>query len=139
MKVIIDTKVLISAAVFGRTPEAVLLWVVDRRDVEWIVSSDILMEYKALLSRPRFQLSSTQQERWFEVLDEATALVTVNLETDFPRDQKDAKFLSCAWASEADFLITGDRNLSEAQDLIETQIVSVSLFHRLIRELENSK
>ncbi len=135
MKVIIDTNVLISAAISGRTPEAVILWVVDRRDVQWIVSEEILTEYKGVLSRPRFKLSSTQQERWFQVLEEATTLVTVNMETNFPRDQKHAKFLSCALASEADFLITGDRDFSEAQALIETTIVSVSLFQRLIREL----
>lgn len=135
MKVIIDTNVLISAAISGRTPEVVILWVVDRRDVQWIVSEEILTEYKAVLSRPRFKLSSTQQERWCQVLEEATTLVTVNLETDFPRDQKDAKFLSCALASKADFLITGDRDFSEAQALIETTIVSVSLFQRVIREL----
>ena len=135
MKVIIDTNVLISAAISGRTPEVVILWVVDRRDVQWIVSEEILTEYKAVLSRRRFKLSSTQQERWCQVLEEATTLVTVNLETDFPRDQKDAKFLSCALASKADFLITGDRDFSEAQALIETTIVSVSLFQRVIREL----
>jgi putative PIN family toxin of toxin-antitoxin system len=136
MKVIIDTNVLISAAISGRTPEAVILWVVDRRDVQWIVSEEILTEYKAVLSRPRFKLSPTQQERWSQVLDEATILITVNMETDFPRDQKDAKFLSCALASKADFLITGDRDFREAQALIETTIVSVSLFQGVIRELE---
>ena len=135
MKVIIDTNVLISAAISGKKPEAVILWVVARRDVQWIVSSEILMEYKGVLSRPRFKLSSTQQERWFTVLEEATTSVGVNAETNFPRDQKDAKFLNCALASKADFFITGDRDFSEAQELIETTIISVSLFQRLINNL----
>jgi len=52
--------------------------VVDRRDVQWIVSEEILTEYKGVLSRPRFKLSSTQQERWFQVLIETT-IVSVSL------------------------------------------------------------
>jgi len=136
MKVIIDTSVLISAAISGRKPEAIILWLIDRRDVYWIVSEAILSEYKGVLSRPRFKLTAAQQERWSQVLEEATTLVSVNIKTNFPRNQKDVKFLSCAVASEADFLITGDRELREAQDLIETTIISVSLFQRIIRELD---
>ncbi|PNW58574.1 UNVERIFIED_CONTAM: putative toxin-antitoxin system toxin component, PIN family [Euhalothece sp. KZN 001] len=135
MKVIIDTNVLVSAAITGKKPEAVILWVVDRSDVQWLVSEDILMEYKSVLSRPRLKLSVAQQKRWFDILEEATTSITVNVKTDFPRDQKDAKFLSCALASEADFLITGDQDFGEAQKLMETTIISVSLFQRLITEL----
>lgn len=135
MKVIIDTNVLVSAAIVGRTPEAVILWVVDRLDVQWFVSEEIFKEYKAVLSRPRLKLTPAQQKRWFEVLDKATTLIAVNVKTDFPRDQKDAKFLSCAFASQADFLITGDKDFSEAEELMETTIISVSLFQRLISEL----
>jgi predicted nucleic acid-binding protein len=50
----------------------------------------------------------------------------------FPRDQKDAKFLACALATKAEFFITGDRDFSQAQKLIETTILSVSLFKKLI-------
>lgn len=136
MKVIIDTNVLIYAAISGRKPEAIILWVIDRRDVHWMVSEAILSEYKAVLSRPRFKLTAAQQERWSQVLEEATTLVSVNSKADFPRDQKDVKFLNCAVASEADFLITSNRNLREAQGLIKTTMISVSLFQRIIRELD---
>jgi putative NIF3 family GTP cyclohydrolase 1 type 2 len=44
----------------------------------------------------------------------------------FKRDRKDAKFLSCAIAAKADLLITGDKDFSEAQTLIETKIISAS-------------
>jgi predicted nucleic acid-binding protein len=54
------------------------------------------------------------------------------LEIDFSRDQKDAKFLACAVESNADFLITGDLDFTEAQTLIQTNIVSVSSFNKLV-------
>ena len=51
---------------------------------------------------------------------------------DFPRDQKDAKFLACAQAAEADYFITGDRDFTEAKKLVTTTILSVSLFKQLV-------
>jgi uncharacterized protein len=59
----------------------------------------------------------------------------VKVEVDFPRDRKDAKFLACALAGNADFLITGDRDFSEVETLGNTKIVSVSGFlDRILRE-----
>jgi len=47
---------------------------------------------------------------------------------DFPRDRKDAPFLAAALAAHADFLITGDRHLLQAQDVLATRIVTVADF-----------
>ena len=44
----------------------------------------------------------------------------------------DNKFLACALATNAEFFITGDRDFSQAQKLISTTILSVSLFKKLI-------
>lgn len=130
MRVVIDTNVLISAAVTGRNPEAVIQFVAAKSDFEWIVSAEILTEYKEVLILPRLKLSASQQERWFH-LDQLTILIDVNLEVDFPRERKDAKFLACAIAAEAEFFITGDRDFTQAQTLMSTTIISVSLFKRL--------
>ena len=51
--------------------------------------------------------------------------------TDFPDDPDDAKFLACAVVANADFLITGDAALSQAQNLGETAIVAVATFKAL--------
>ena len=55
-----------------------------------------------------------------------------SIEIDFPRDRKDAKFIACALAGRAIFLITGDRDFTEAQTLMDTTIISVSLFKKLV-------
>jgi predicted nucleic acid-binding protein len=54
------------------------------------------------------------------------------LAIDFARDRKDERFLACAVAAGADFLITGDADFNEAQNLVNTTIVSVSIFKRLV-------
>ena len=132
MKVIIDTNVLVSAALKDRDPEAVILFVVEQPDFEWVVSPEILVEYKEVLSRPKLRLPEEVRQQWFDLLDRLTTVVAVNLAVDFPRDQNDAKFLACALTAGADYLVTGDRDFSEAQKLVATIILSVSAFKKLV-------
>lgn len=101
-------------------------------EIEWIVSAEILQEYKEVLSRKKFKLTQEQLNRWYEIFDNATVLINPRFEIDFPTDQKDAKFLACAVESNTDFLITGDLDFTEAQTLVQTTIVSVSSFKKLV-------
>ena len=134
MKVVIDTNVLVSAVLKDRDPESVILFVFERDDFEWIVSQEILTEYKNVLSRQKFGLPAEIQQQWFDLLDTLTTIINVEVEIDFPRDQKDAKFLACALTANAEFFITGDRDFTEAQRILSTTIVSVSLFKQLFCE-----
>ncbi len=56
MKVVIDTNVLVSAALKDRDPEDVILYVATQPDIEWVVSPRILQEYKEVLLRRKFSL-----------------------------------------------------------------------------------
>lgn len=66
------------------------------------------------------------------IFDTVPRYVNVNIKIDFSRSQKEAKFLACAVTAEADFWITGDRDFTEAQTLMDIMIISVSLFKRLV-------
>ena len=134
MKVVIDTNVLVSAILKDRDPEVVIIFVTERDDIEWIVSPEIMTEYRQVISRPIFGLPQDILDAWFSLLDRFTVICPVDLVIDFPRDQKDAQFLSCAIAAGADYFITGDRDFSHAQKLLSTTIISVSLFKRLVCE-----
>ncbi len=128
MKVVIDTNVLVSAILKDRDPEAVILFVAERDDMEWIVSPEIMTEYRQVLSRSKFGLPAETLQAWFALFDRFTVCCQNDLAIDFPRDQKDAKFLSCAIDAAADYLITGDQDFSQAQKLLSTTILSVSQF-----------
>ena len=131
IRVIIDTNILISAAIVGKDPEAIILAIASNLNFEWIGSESILMEYKAVLGRKKLKLPPSIQQRWFDIIDTFVTIVEVNISVEFPRDPKDAKFLECAIASNADYLITGDRDFTEPIDLGNTQIISVSQFKEL--------
>lgn len=131
MKVVIDTNVLVSAALKDRNPESVILCILTQPQFEWIVTDEILKEYKEVLARPKFSLPAPIVQQWWELLDEFTAPVAVEISFEFPRDRKDAKFLACALAANAEFFITGDRDFNEAQKLVETLILSASMFKQM--------
>lgn len=96
MKIIVDTNILIAAALRGNKPKAAIAHIIANNNYDWIVSREILEEYKAVLIRPKFKLSDSLKRRWFELIDSATTKIEVNFTIDFPRDKKDAKFLACA-------------------------------------------
>lgn len=132
MRVVIDTNVLISAILKDRDPEAVILYVVANADIEWMVSPKILNEYKAVLRREKFGLPKDIVLRWSEILETFTTSTDVNIDIEFPRDRNDAIFLECALSTDANFLITGDKDFADAQRLINTTIISVSQFKKLV-------
>ncbi len=68
MKVVIDTNILVSAALKDRVPEEVILYTAAQPDIEWIVSSQILQEYKEVLGCKRFALPNDIIHAWFASL-----------------------------------------------------------------------
>ena len=132
MRVVIDTNVVVSAAFKNKGPEEVLQFIVSRHDFEWVVSPAILAEYKEVLAREKFGLSIELRRKWEHLLDSATTLIDVPAAIEFSRDPTDAKFLACAVTANAEWLVTGDRDFTHARKLINTTILSVSLFKKLV-------
>jgi len=99
MKVVIDTNVVVSAALKNKDPEAVLRAVVAHPDWEWVVSAEILVEYKTVLARAKFGLPPELLHQWITFLETVTVLVEVPVVPLYPPDPTDAKFLACALAA----------------------------------------
>ena len=132
MRVVVDTNVVVSAILRDRLPEKVLLFVIAQPDFEWVASPEILEEYRAVLRRPKFSLPDSLLAEWDEHFRSVVAEWPVRSPVELPRDVKDAKFLACALAADADFLITGDRDFSEAGKLGNTKILSVAQFNEWV-------
>lgn len=127
--ILIDTNVLLSAALRDKLPERVVLYVATRDDCRWLATPEIVAEYADVLRRPKFGLDQQILERWTDLL----AMRAVNVGSparvpDFPRDPKDAIFLAAALATNAAFLITGDNDLLAAKEIVSTRIVTVKEF-----------
>jgi len=122
MRVVVDTNVVVSAILRDRLPEKILLFILGHPDFEWVASGEILAEYREVLRRPKFALPDAVLSEWDERFRSAIAEWPVEISVSFPRDVKDAKFLACALAAEADFFITGDQDFTEARKLEHTKL-----------------
>jgi uncharacterized protein len=94
----------------------------------------VLTEYKEVLSRKKFRLSDELGAAWFELWDESITVISTQLEIEFPRDRKDAKFVACALSADADWLITGDKDCVEAEKMMNTTILSVKMFKNVVMD-----
>ncbi len=96
---------------------------------QWLASFEIIDEYKKVLVRPKFKLPDTIVQNWFSIFEKHITVVNIEVLVDFPRDQKDAKFLACAIATQADIFISGDKNFSAAKRWLEhANLLSVNEF-----------
>ncbi|MFN5857223.1 MAG: PIN domain-containing protein [Pseudanabaenaceae cyanobacterium] len=49
IRVVVDTNILVSAVLKGKVAESVILLLVSNPDFEWVVSEEILMEYRSVV------------------------------------------------------------------------------------------
>ena len=111
MRAVLDTNVFVSAVFFGGLPGEVLsAW----RDgaVEIVLSAEIADEYRRVGVRlaaqfPRVELGPALHL----VLSHATIVTPATLPEAVCRDPDDDKFIACALAAGAPYLVSGDRDL----------------------------
>jgi putative PIN family toxin of toxin-antitoxin system len=97
----------------------------------WIVTDDIEREYREVLARPKFKIPQDVQTSFSNFIEIVTIRVRPVTSPPFPRDPKDEIFIGAALASDADYLITGDKDLLDVQRLASTQILNPADFARL--------
>jgi putative PIN family toxin of toxin-antitoxin system len=129
MNVLVDTNVLISAVIRDRLPQRVIDEIVSRDDWFWIVTAEIETEYREVLARPKVKVPDAIQQSWRALIEEVT--IEPSTHPTFPRDPKDETFIAAGLASDADYLITGDKDLLDEQPLVSTQIPRPADFARL--------
>ena len=129
MNLIVDTNGLLSAALRDRLPERVVLIVATDQRFRWLATQQILTEYVEVLRRPKFKLADDVVNAWKLVVELQTVKVaSPSLEVGDLRDPKDVPFLAAALANNADYLITGDKDLLELAGKVRTRIVTVAEF-----------
>ena len=129
MNVLIDTNVLLSAALRDRLPERVLMFVAMHDEWKWLVTEEIIDEYAGVIKRPKFKLSEELIQQWLNLISmRALNVANPPIAPAFPRDPKDLPFLAAAIFHQVDYLITGDKDLLDAKDAFETRILTVAEF-----------
>ena len=121
-KVVLDTNIIISSLWKGKAMEVVDLW--RDRKVNLIVSEEIINEYLNVLAR---FISDDELKEWAEIFADSQGIITVKptkYHQVIKEDPDDDKFLDCAVAAKADFIVSGDKHLLNGLENLEDYKIS---------------
>jgi uncharacterized protein len=130
MTIIFDTNTLLSAAIF---PNSVSSKAFQKGLLigDIVYSPEILVEIREVFSRPKFDKYVSGNDRARFLKDFIAAAIPINApHFDLPicRDPKDEMFLELAVAANADYIITGDKDLSVLHPFGNTSIIGSGQF-----------
>jgi putative PIN family toxin of toxin-antitoxin system len=132
IRVVLDTNVLISALPFeGELSRIVRLW--QEGKIVPILSKETFDELRAVLEYPKFSLSRAEIKSLIE--HETLPFFDVANVSEHVKgvcgDPGDDKFISCAISANADFTVTGDRDLSDLKKYQFVRIIHASDFIKM--------
>lgn len=137
MRVVIDTNVLISGII---NPDGVPARLIDFLEPLGLLSSEALLnEFERVLHYPRIQhryaLTEERIEGYVRRLRRASKIVKLeDIAEKITRDPNDDRFLVCALAGGADYVVSGDRHLLETVEYHGSPIVTPAHLLKLLEE-----
>jgi putative PIN family toxin of toxin-antitoxin system len=124
IRAVIDTNVLVSAMISPSGNEALLLLAVRQGFVKPCFSDEILEEYSGVLARRRFGFAADEITALMDTLRGNGDLVHPAPLAGRSPDPRDDKFLACALAAQADFMVTGNKRDFPPDPIKPTKVVS---------------
>jgi hypothetical protein len=135
MHLILDTNVLLSALLSPRSAPAKLLAAWERKLFTLVISDELLAELRTVLQRPFFRtrLRESDAELFVASLHDLALCYPQPPPSRTARDAKDSFLLALVAASEAAFLVTGDKGLLALKRHGPTRVVTPAAMLELLR------
>jgi uncharacterized protein len=109
LRLVIDSNVLISAALKPAGLQRTVLLLATARPARLYVSQPILEEYREVLARPELRIRKGLRLQLMQLLKSRSYTVAPTRQLEVTSDPDDNMFLECADAARADYLITGNQ------------------------------
>jgi len=109
IKVVLDTNVVVSAHLSGEGWEDRVLKLALHQRLRLCTSEPILAEYERVLKSPKFNLNPGRIARSLKEIRSASNFVDPTVTLSVSPDEADNRFLECAEAAGAHFLVTGNK------------------------------
>ena len=134
-RIVLDTNNLISGVFFERGNEARVLEEALAGRVRLLASLETLDEFQETVSKPKFQLSPSEVLAVFQLIVSTCEIILAPRKAQVKcRDPDDQKFLDCAVAGRAQFLVTGDRDLLTMRRVGRTKIVTAAELITILKD-----
>ncbi|MGA9543299.1 MAG: putative toxin-antitoxin system toxin component, PIN family [Candidatus Sulfotelmatobacter sp.] len=108
LRVVIDTNVLVSAAIKPAGLQRTVLLLAITKPARLYVSRAILEEYREVLGRPELQIRKELRQQLLQLIKSRSYTVVPVKRVEVASDPDDNIFLECADAAGADYLVTGN-------------------------------
>ncbi len=109
LRLVIDTNILVSAALKPDGLQRTVFVLAITKPASLYVTEAILTEYREVLARPEFKIRRGLRQQLLQLIKNHAQLVTPARALHLAPDPDDNKFLECADAARADYLITGNQ------------------------------
>jgi len=135
LKVVFDTSIIGSAALYEKSLPALLLSLGLEDKVRFFVSPALLNEYEAVLKRPRFKLGYQEITELMGKINRKALIVTPTKRLKIIKaDEPDNRVLECAVKAKVDFIITGNKRHFPFEEFKGSKIVTPREFINSISE-----
>jgi putative PIN family toxin of toxin-antitoxin system len=109
LRLVVDTNILVSAALKPQGLQRTVLILAITRPVTLYVTEAVLEEYQEVLARAELKIRRGLQQQLLQLIKNRARLVRVVRPLQVAKDPEDDKFLECADAARADYLVTGNQ------------------------------
>jgi putative PIN family toxin of toxin-antitoxin system len=109
LRLVIDTNILVSAALKPDGLQRTAFLLAITKPARLYVTDSILAEYQEVLARPELKIRKGPRQQLLQLIKNHAQLVRVVRTLTVAKDPDDDKFLECADAARADYLITGNQ------------------------------
>ena len=108
LRLVVDTNIVVSAALKPGGLQRTVLLLAITKPARLYVSTAVLAEYQAVLSRPELQIRKGLQQQLLQLIGKRAHSVVPARHLQVTSDPGDNIFLECADSARADYLITGN-------------------------------
>lgn len=133
MKIVLDTNVLVSGLLEAFGPPAEIVRLVSSGNLRLLYDARILLEYKAVLRRPRFSFNPADVNDLLAQIEVCGVTVAAPPLAEHLPDRDDEPFLEVALAGKDRGLVTGNRKHFPAKKLQGMTILLPAEFLKLYR------
>lgn len=141
LKVVVDTNIIISAAIKPQGTVGSVLLRLRQREYLLLLSRAILNEVVAVLHRPllrrKYQLSDHIVRSTLRLIVLRSELVRPDIQIAACRDPHDDKFLEAAVSGKADVIVSGDNDLLTMTSYAGVPIISPGQFLMMLDDAGN--
>ena len=108
LRLVLDTNIVVSAALKPDGLQRTVLMLAVTPPARLYVSDAIFVEYRAVLARRELRIRRGLQRQLLQLVRNRSYSVTISRPLQATKDPDDNKFVECADAARADYLVTGN-------------------------------